>query len=112
MDREGGALFISMANTRQWGSGAQIAPQARPDDGHLDFVLVDARPRVVILAQMWRLYNKSVRRIGGTVMAPVRQVTMVATPAAPLHVDGEPIGLATEIIVRVLPAALRVRVPR
>jgi YegS/Rv2252/BmrU family lipid kinase len=110
--REGGALLISMANTRQWGSGAQIAPQARPDDGHLDVVLVDARPPLVILAQLWRLYNKSVQRIGGTVMARVQEVSMVANPAAPVHVDGEPIGMASEITVRVIPGALRVRVPQ
>lgn len=110
--REGEALFISMANTRQWGSGAQIAPHARPDDGHIDFVLVDARPPVVILAQLWRLYNKSVWRIGGTVTARVQEVSMAAYPAAPVHVDGEPIGLASEITVRVIPGALRVRVPR
>ncbi len=109
--REGGALFISMANTRQWGSGAQIAPLARPDDGQLDFVLVDARPPIVILAQLWRLYNKSVRRIGGTVMDRVAEVSMTANPAAPLHVDGEPVGMASEITVRVIPGALRVRVP-
>jgi len=110
--REGAALFISMANTRQWGSGAQVAPNAKPDDGQLDFVLVDARAPVVFLAQLWRLYNKSVARIGGTVMARLLEVSVTATPAAPLHVDGEPIGMATEIIVRVLPGALRVRVPR
>jgi YegS/Rv2252/BmrU family lipid kinase len=109
--REGGALFISMANTRQWGSGAQIAPQARPDDGYLDLVLVDVRPPLVILAQFWRLYNKSVPRIGGTVMARVQELSVAASPAAPVHVDGEPIGMASDITVRVIPGALRVRVP-
>jgi len=112
IDRVGGALFISLANTTQWGNGAEIAPQARPDDGLLDLVLIDQRPPLVILGSLWRLYNKSVRRIGGTVMVPVRGVTLVATPAAPLHTDGEPIGTANQITVRVVPGGLRVRVPR
>jgi YegS/Rv2252/BmrU family lipid kinase len=110
--REGGALLISTANTRQWGSGAQIAPQARPDDGQLDFVLIDALPPLVLLAQLWRLYNKSVSRIGGTVIQRVIEVSMTADPAAPVHIDGEPIGVASEISVRVIPGALRVRVPK
>ncbi|MCX6544051.1 MAG: diacylglycerol kinase family lipid kinase [Acidobacteria bacterium] len=109
--REGGALFISMANTRQWGSGAQIAPQATPDDGHLDLVLVEARPPLLILAQLWRLYTGSVHRIGGTMTALVQDVSVTASPAAPVHVDGEPLGMTSDITVRVIPGALLVRVP-
>ena len=105
-------MLITMANTRQWGSGAQVAPDARPDDGRLDFVLLDARAPVVFLTQLWRLYNKSVARIGGTVMERLLELSVTATPAAPVHIDGEPIGTATEITVRVLPGALRVRVPK
>ena len=109
--REGSALFISAANTRQWGSGAQIAPYARPDDGRLDLVLIDARPPLVIASQLWRLYTRSVAKVGGTVIRPVREVSISARPPAPVHVDGEPIGLCDQIAIRVRPAALRVRVP-
>jgi len=110
--RDGAALFISIANTRQWGNGAQIAPCAVVDDGRLDFVLIDARPPSVIIPSLLRLYNRSVAKIGGTVMRQVAAVTLTATPPAPLHLDGEPLEPASEIRIRVRPAALRVRVPR
>ena len=110
--RDGAALFISIANTRQWGNGAQIAPFAVVDDGRLDFVLIDARPPSVIIPSLLRLYNRTVAKIGGTVMSKVVAVTLTATPAAPLHLDGEPFEPASEIHVRVRPAALHVRVPR
>ncbi len=105
------ALFISVANTRQWGSGAQIAPGAKPDDGLLDVVVVRDRPRLVILAQMWRLFTGSVHRIGGTLVLPARTLLVMATPASPLHLDGEPLDCAERFEIRIKPAALRVRVP-
>lgn len=111
VSRDGRALFISVANTRQWGNGAQIAPHAIVDDGRLDFVLIDARPPRVIIPSLLRLYNRSVEKIGGTVMRQVQAVTLTAAPPAPLHLDGEPCAPEGDIRVRVVPGALRVRVP-
>jgi diacylglycerol kinase family enzyme len=44
-------------------------------------------------------------------MTRIAEVTIHATPAAPIHVDGEPMGTAESITVRVVPGALRVAVP-
>jgi diacylglycerol kinase (ATP) len=38
------ALLIAIANSRQYGNGAIIAPHARLDDGLLDVVVVEQRP--------------------------------------------------------------------
>ena len=35
------ALFIALANSRQYGSGAQIAPTALLDDGMMEIVVVE-----------------------------------------------------------------------
>lgn len=110
--RDGKALLVSIANTRQWGNGAQIAPQAEPDDGRLDFVLLDARSPFYLLTQLWRLYTKSIGRVTGTIMRPIRDISMTADPPAPVHLDGEPMGHIGDIHVRVIPGAIRVRVPR
>ena len=105
------ALLVSIANTCQWGNGARIAPCARPDDGQLDLVIVDARAPRQVLAHSWRLFNGSIAAMPG-----------VANPAGPRGrvdgdtrctgaVDGEPLPAAPSIEVRVRPHALRVRVP-
>jgi diacylglycerol kinase family enzyme len=41
----------------------------------------------------------------------IRTATIVATPPAPVHVDGEPLGRFATIEIRVKAGALRVRVP-
>jgi len=110
--RECRALFVSVANTRQWGNGALIAPGALMDDERLDLVIVAARPPAVVLANAWRLFAGSVAGWSAVSSMRVQAATITATPPAPVHVDGEPAGVASSIELRVVPAALRVRAPR
>jgi diacylglycerol kinase (ATP) len=105
------ALLITVANTRQWGGGALIAPRAIMDDNRLDVVTVPAHPPAVVVANMWRLYAGSIAGWRGVLTRQVRAARIVATPPAPVHVDGEPVGRLSTIEIRVRPAALRVRVP-
>jgi YegS/Rv2252/BmrU family lipid kinase len=110
--REGRALLVSVANTRQWGNGARIAPGALMDDERLDLVVVAARPPAVVLANVWRLFTGSVESWSAVETVRVHAATILATPPAPVHVDGEPAGVFSAIELRVVPAALRVRAPR
>ncbi|MEO7135177.1 MAG: diacylglycerol kinase family protein, partial [Vicinamibacterales bacterium] len=43
------ALFIAMANSRQYGSGAQIAPSALLDDGMIEIVVVEPQSPLRIM---------------------------------------------------------------
>jgi YegS/Rv2252/BmrU family lipid kinase len=106
------ALLISIANTRQWGSGARIAPAALMDDERLDLVMVPAVPPVVLLAHAWRLFAGSVPGWSGVTTRRIHAATIRCDPPAPAHVDGEPIGLLETATIQVIPAALRVRAPR
>ena len=57
------AMLIAVANARQYGNGAVIAPAARVDDGKLDVVIVAARSPLAALAQVPRLFKgPNVRR--------------------------------------------------
>jgi YegS/Rv2252/BmrU family lipid kinase len=106
------ALLISIANTRQWGSGARIAPAALMDDERLDLVKVPAVPPVVLVAHAWRLFAGSIPGWSAVTTQRIRAATIRCDPPAPAHVDGEPLGLLGAATIQVLPAALRVRVPR
>ncbi len=106
------ALLISIANTRQWGSGARIAPAALMDDERLDLVKVPALPPAVILANAWRLYAGSVPAWSALTTQRIHAATIRCDPPAPAHVDGEPIGLLGAATIQVIPAALRIRAPR
>jgi len=105
------ALLISVANTRQWGNGALIAPGAIMDDDRLDVVVIPPHHPVTVLANLWRLFAGSIAAWKGVETRQVRAATITATPPAPVHVDGEPLGRLSVIRIQVKRAGLRVRVP-
>jgi YegS/Rv2252/BmrU family lipid kinase len=108
--REHRALFIALANSRQYGNGAQIAPAARLDDGRLEIVVVEAQPLWRILSQVPSLFRGTLAPGPGLVMESITHATIRAGGPIAYHADGEP-GLAdSPLEVRVHPAALLVRV--
>jgi diacylglycerol kinase (ATP) len=84
------ALIIAVANSRQYGNGAQIAPAARLDDGHLDLVVVEAQPLWRLLSRIPAFFSGTLSSGRGIHMTPV--IDAVVRGAGPLgyHVDGEP----------------------
>ena len=61
-------LLIAIANARQYGNGALIAPEAQLDDGKLDLVVVDDRPAWRVLMHAPKLFSGSVARVPGVSM--------------------------------------------
>ena len=108
---DGRALLVTVANTRQWGNGARVAPRARVDDERLDLVFVGARHPLVVAANLWRLFWGDISDMGGVGHHLVERATIHADPAAPVHVDGELMGHHETITIAVRNRALRVRVP-
>jgi len=105
------ALFIAIANSRQYGNGATIAPGARIDDGALDVVIVSERSPLTVLAQMPLLFAGKVDRLPGVTIIATTDVEIRSTHQMVYHVDGEPALAGTSVRAKVHPAALRVRVP-
>jgi diacylglycerol kinase (ATP) len=104
-------LMLTLANSRQFGNGAVIAPRARTDDGELDMVIVTDRSRLVALAQAPVLFLGGATRLPGVIVRRVTEVSIRADGPIRYHVDGEP-GTGGEVVeVRVFPRALRVAVP-
>ncbi|WP_240645827.1 diacylglycerol kinase family protein [Georgenia sp. SYP-B2076] len=54
---EGNGTLVAVANTRSFGGGMRIAPDAEPDDGLLDVVIADGLSRTALLRLFPRLYN-------------------------------------------------------
>lgn len=108
----GAALIVAAANARQYGNGAWIAPRARPDDGRLDLVIVESASPLGNLWRARRLFDRSLLEDPGVRTAQVTHVRVEADEPVELHVDGEPAGSARQVVVGVLPGALRVRAGR
>jgi diacylglycerol kinase (ATP) len=105
------ALVIAIANGRQYGNGALIAPHAAPDDGKLDVVTVAQRPLPVTLAQLPRLFDGTVDRVRGVTTRRGETVEITSGRPVVFHVDGEPFAGGALVRATVRPGALRVRVP-
>lgn len=86
---DGKYLFALCANGEYYGSGYHGAPTAVPDDGVLDFVLVDKLPRLRIL-QLLPKYKKGTH-VGeaGVHVYRGNTIRVKADHAMPVTLDGE-----------------------
>jgi len=105
------ALIVAIANSRQYGNGALIAPQARIDDGKLDVVVVEARPVWQTLLQVPKLFNGGIATASGVLSVSAAHIEITSSRQVLYHVDGEPFLGGALLVARVHPRALRVVVP-
>jgi YegS/Rv2252/BmrU family lipid kinase len=84
------ALFIALANSRQYGSGAQIAPQALLDDGVMEVVIVEPMSALQILRQLPALFGGRLKEGPGIVMLSASAIELSCAEPIAFHVDGEP----------------------
>jgi len=106
---ETAAIMVAVGNTRSYGGGMLICPDAVLDDGLLDLTVVGAMSR----PQMMRLLPalSSGRRIDHPAVSQYRAASITLTaPGAPVTADGDPAG-ALPARFRALPGAQPVIVP-
>jgi diacylglycerol kinase (ATP) len=101
-------LVIAIANARQYGNGALIAPYAQLDDGKLDLVVVDYRPAWQVLVHARRLFSGAMARVPGVSMTKARSISISGDSPLVYHVDGEPFTGGRSITASVRARALRV----
>ena len=102
------AWFIAVANSRQYGSGAHIAPAARLDDGRLDLVVVEPQSLWRLLGQLPAFFRGTLRAGPGVHMSQVEQAVISSTGPIRYHVDGEPGVGGPSVRVTTRPGSLRV----
>jgi diacylglycerol kinase (ATP) len=107
----GSLLLVAIANGRQYGNGATIAPHALLDDGRLDVVTVTARWLVRACLELPLVFMGKIDRVGGVAIAKTESVRITSPHPVVYHLDGEPIAGTLGISARVRPRALTIRVP-
>lgn len=105
------ALLIAIANARQYGNGAVIAPEARIDDGKLDIVVIGARSALRALAQIPRVFMGQIGRVSGVTIRKTAEVEIISARPVVYHVDGEPFVGGASIRGAIRPNALYMKVP-
>ena len=104
------ALFVALANSRQYGNGAQIAPRAELDDGIIDVVVVEARPAWAFASRIPAFFRGTLEESADLLMRRATRLSIRAARPIRFHVDGEPRSGSETLTLRVHPRALRVRV--
>lgn len=102
---------VAVANGRVFGSGMQVAPDAEPDDGQFDVVVIESGPGVI--KDMKLIYTGE--HLGNPNVRVVRGRKVVAAPVAETHgrpvlveTDGQCVGRLPATF-EILPRALNVR---
>lgn len=108
---EGRGFLIAMANGRQYGGGAVVAPVARLDDGLLDFFVIDEAPPLEILLAAPRAFLGTIEGFRRYRHVQARRGVLAFQEPVEYHCDGEPEGREDSLRVELTPRALRVRVP-
>jgi YegS/Rv2252/BmrU family lipid kinase len=108
--RQARVLLVAIANGRQYGNGALIAPDARIDDGLLDVIVVDDRSPWSVLRHAPKLFRGRLADVPGVTMSVATRVEIASAEPLIFHVDGEPCVGGTSVSARIRPGALRVRV--
>ncbi|MBI3048710.1 MAG: diacylglycerol kinase family lipid kinase [Acidobacteria bacterium] len=105
------ALLVAIANARQYGNGAIIAPAARLTDGRLDVVVVAARSPLAALVQVPRVFLGQMARVPEVAMRAAVDIRVTSAAPVMYHLDGEPYVGGVLLAARPRPGALRVAVP-
>ncbi|HWI18372.1 MAG TPA: diacylglycerol kinase family protein [Vicinamibacterales bacterium] len=84
------ALFIALANSRQYGNGAQIAPKALLDDGMIEIVVVEPQSGLSIMKQVPAFFRGTLQEGPGMLMRSAASMEISCTHPIRFHVDGEP----------------------
>ncbi|MFE9580318.1 diacylglycerol kinase [Nocardia sp. NPDC006044] len=103
------AVMVAVGNTRTYGGGMLICPDAVLDDGLLDLTVVGALSRAEMLRLLPALSAGKRQNHPGVRQYRAAEITLTA-PGAPATADGEPAG-ALPITIRAVPGALTVLVP-
>jgi diacylglycerol kinase (ATP) len=106
------ALFVALANSRQYGSGATIAPRALLDDGMMEIVVVEPQSGFSIIRQVPAFFRGTLKEGPGLLMRSAAAMELSCSHPIYFHVDGEPRLGPNRISMRTRRRILNVKVSR
>lgn len=102
-------LFVlTTANTRQFGNNAFIAPDAIPNDGMLDIIMIKPFPKILFPLFIYRLFAKKLNKSRYFTHIKTDKEVIISTDETRFHIDGEPVTLCGDVTIRIKKDALKV----
>jgi len=106
-EHNGKYLMVNIANTRQFGNNAYIAPMASKSDGLVDMVLVKKFPLSYSPLFAFRMFTKKLKQDDYITYLPVSEVEFKVNTKN-WHLDGEFNKIKSPIHIKVQPASLTI----
>lgn len=100
-------MMLNLANTRQFGNFAYIAPKASKSDGLVDLVLVKKFPLPYSLFFAFRLFTKALKQDSYLTYIPISKAEF-SVDTTVFQMDGEFVELNSPIQIEVLPQSLNI----
>lgn len=104
------ALLISFANTKQYGNNFQISPNAKIDDGLIDFVIVRDFPRWKVPQFLLKIAIGKAHLSKYIRIIQTDKMTITSLEKL-IHLDGEPTVTDTTLVVKTNPQSLKILLP-
>jgi diacylglycerol kinase (ATP) len=102
-------LFVlTIANTRQFGNYAFIAPKALPNDGKVDLVLIKPFPKILGSIFIIRLFTKRINKSKYVRHIQTDKEIIIETDETRFHIDGEPLEISGKVVVKIKKETLKV----
>ncbi len=104
------APFAVVSNSRRYGGGFLMAPEASLEGPELDLLLFQSREKRRYLGYLYHLLRQDHTRAAGVVNRKIHHLEIGGNTAIPFQVDGEPAG-HLPVVIQSLPRALLLLFP-
>lgn len=101
-------FVVTIANTRQFGNNAFIAPEAKPNDGIIDLVLIRPFPKIFAPLIIYRLFRGTLKNSKYVRYIKTDKPFTLQTEETRFHIDGEPVQIKGVVTIRLIREALTV----
>jgi YegS/Rv2252/BmrU family lipid kinase len=101
---------VAAANSKAYGGGMRLAPDASLEDGLLDVVMISDMPKLRVLRLLPTVFSGAHVRQPTVRVLRAREIEISANRPFELYADGDPVA-ELPVTVRALPRAVRILVP-
>ena len=102
------AYLLSCANASQYGNNAYIAPQASMSDGMMDIIIMEPFDLLDAPGVSFDMMNKTLNKSSKIKTFRSRQIVVHRPEPGPVHFDGDPAMMGTDITVRVVERGINI----
>jgi len=105
------SFLMTFANAGQFGNNVFISPDAKIDDGLLDFCLISPFPQILAPLVGAQALSKTINSSHFYEMTRVVEAQIIRERSGWVHFDGEPVNLPKEVEFKAIPAGIKIMQP-